>query len=126
MLTALPKGYDKNPFPRQVYGLLRKTGGHPVAGFRKAPNLPDMLREQLGTSYVGTVHRLDREASGVMVYSLDPKITGKLTAAFADKENTVKEYRALLTGVPEDRRGELPRPFCTMTRKGTGHMSLTE
>ena len=42
-----------------------------------APNLPDVLREQLGTSYVGTVHRLDREASGVMVYSLDPKITGK-------------------------------------------------
>ena len=42
-----------------------------------------------------------------MVYSLDPKITGKLTAAFADKENTVKEYRALLTGVPEDRCGEL-------------------
>ena len=72
-----------------------------------APNLPDVLREQLGTSYVGTVHRLDREASGVMVYSLDPKITGKLTAAFADKENTVKEYRALLTGVPEDRCGEL-------------------
>ena len=72
-----------------------------------APNLPDMLREQLGVPYVGTVHRLDREASGVMVYSLDPKITGKLTAAFADKESTVKEYRALLTGVPEDRRGEL-------------------
>ena len=34
-------------------------------------------------------------------------LTGKLTAAFADKESTVKEYRALLTGVPEDRCGEL-------------------
>lgn len=72
-----------------------------------APNLPDMLREQLGVSYIGTVHRLDRETSGVMVYSLDPKITGKLTAALADKESTVKEYRALLTGVPEQKNGEL-------------------
>lgn len=72
-----------------------------------APNLPDMLREQLGVSYIGTVHRLDRETSGVMVYSLDPKITGKLTAALADKESTVKEYRALLTGVPEQKSGEL-------------------
>ena len=91
-----------------------------------APNLPDVLREQLGTSYVGTVHRLDREASGVMVYSLDPKITGKLTAAFADKENTVKEYRALLTGVPERTGAGSFTTFCTMTRKGTRHMSLTE
>lgn len=72
-----------------------------------APNLPDMLKEQLGVSYIGTVHRLDRETSGVMVYSLDPKITGKLTAALADKESTVKEYLALLTGVPEQKSGEL-------------------
>lgn len=72
-----------------------------------APNLPSMLAEQLGERYVGTVHRLDRETSGVMVYSLKPSITGKLTAALADKETTVKQYRALLNGVPEQESGEL-------------------
>lgn len=72
-----------------------------------AQNLPDKLSKQLGVDYVGTVHRLDRETSGVMVYSLDPSITGRLTAVISDKESTVKEYRALLNGVPEVNNGEL-------------------
>lgn len=81
-------------------GLLSQDSG-------KEKGLPALLREQLGISYVGTVHRLDRETGGVMVCSLDQKSAGRLSSLLCDKERTVKEYLALLNGVPEAPEGVL-------------------
>lgn len=67
------------------------------------PNMPQLLREALGLSpdaYVGTVHRLDRQVGGLMVYALKREITGELSAALAERE-AGKEYIACLTNPPE-------------------------
>ncbi len=73
----------------------------------KEKNAPHTLKSLLGAPYIGTVHRLDKNVGGVMVYSLDEKITGKLSACLADKEKTVKEYLAVLCGVPQQPDGIL-------------------
>ena len=59
-------------------------------------------RKQKGESeYVGIVHRLDRNVSGVMVFSKREDFTGKLSGALSDKTVTEKEYLAVLCGRPE-------------------------
>ncbi len=65
-------------------------------------SVPSLIREALGDpdAYVGTVHRLDKNVGGLMVYSLRRDTTGKLTEALASPD-AGKEYLALLTGTPE-------------------------
>ena len=65
-------------------------------------SVPYLIREALGKAdaYVGTVHRLDKNVGGLMVYSLRPDMTGKLTEALSSPD-AGKEYLALLSGAPE-------------------------
>lgn len=58
------------------------------------------------TPYVGLVHRLDQVTDGLMVFSADPKITGKLSEAVTNRE-TEKEYLAVVHGEPEHPEGEM-------------------
>jgi len=73
-----------------------------------ARNMPSLLREALGepTRYVGTVHRLDKNVGGLMVYALTPAAVGLLANAL-NEEGAGKEYLALLSGVPEEKEGLL-------------------
>ncbi len=66
-------------------------------------SVPSLIREALGKpeQYIGTVHRLDKNVGGLMVYSLRPDMTGKLTDALSASE-AGKEYLALLSGVPSE------------------------
>ena len=74
-------------------GYISEDGDHSV---------PSLIREQLGKpdAYVGTVHRLDKNVGGLMVYSLRHDMTGKLIEALASPD-AGKEYLALLSGMPE-------------------------
>lgn len=65
-------------------------------------SVPSLIREALGKpdAYVGTVHRLDKNVGGLMVYSLRHDMTGKLTEALASPDSG-KEYLAFLLGIPE-------------------------
>lgn len=65
-------------------------------------SVPALIREALGKpdAYVGTVHRLDKNVGGLMVYSLRRETTGKLTEALSSPD-AGKEYLALLSGIPE-------------------------
>lgn len=54
----------------------------------------------------GIVHRLDREASGVMVVAKTPEMFKHLKNAFANRE-IKKEYHALVHGVIEKDEGEI-------------------
>ena len=65
-------------------------------------SVPHLIREALGDpdAYVGTVHRLDKNVGGLMVYSLRHDMTGKLTEALS-RPDAGKEYLALLLGTPE-------------------------
>lgn len=66
---------------------------------RGEDSAPALLRDELG-GYIGVVHRLDRPVGGVMVFSRDPGMTGKLTQSFS--ETGEKTYLAVVSGDPGD------------------------
>lgn len=66
-------------------------------------SMPDLLREQLGCG-VFPVHRLDREAGGVMVYAKTSRTAGALSAALA-RGDFRKEYLCVVRGCPAEREG---------------------
>lgn len=62
--------------------------------------VPEALKEQLGGEYY-TVHRLDKNVGGVMVYARNPATAAALSRAI--QEGTmVKEYVALVHGTPPE------------------------
>ena len=65
--------------------------------------MPDMLKESLGGE-IFTLHRLDKNVGGVMVYARNKKAAADLSKAIAQGE-MVKEYVALVHGAPPPRRG---------------------
>lgn len=72
----------------------------------KTKSLSDILADQLKSSYIGMVHRLDQVTEGLMVYSLSEKATGKLSEFMAGGESH-KEYLAVVHGMPESPEGEM-------------------
>ncbi len=63
--------------------------------------MPALLREHTGRDYIGTVHRLDRDVGGVMLFSKNPAVTGKLIAQVAER-SFHKEYLAVAMGEMEE------------------------
>lgn len=61
------------------------------------PNLVDWCRAHFGRNYVGLVHRLDRNTSGLMVIAKRSKSAERLTASLQSGE-LVRTYEALLSG----------------------------
>lgn len=59
-----------------------------------------------GNVYVGLVHRLDRNVSGVVLLARTSKAAGRLSSQFRDK-TVLKTYLAVVEGRPPDRQGEL-------------------
>lgn len=67
------------------------------------PSLPSRLREQLKCE-IFPVHRLDREAGGVMVYAKSSRTAGILSGAMARGEFR-KEYLCIVRGRPAEGAG---------------------
>ena len=69
----------------------------------------DMLKEV--SLYIGgeagLLHRLDRPTGGIMAFSKSKRTEGALSAALSDKEKCIKEYFAVVSGVPSEKCGEL-------------------
>ena len=68
------------------------------------PTLEDAVRRLVrpddpGSVYLGTVHRLDRPVSGVVVWAKTPKAARRLAEAFARREMK-KTYWAVVEGPP--------------------------
>ncbi len=66
--------------------------------------ISDYLKGKNEKPYVGLVHRLDRNVGGVMVFSKNPNVTGKLSAAIAER-NFTKEYITVVHNCPEEPQG---------------------
>lgn len=67
------------------------------------------LREKFykpGNVYLGLVHRLDRNVSGVVVLARTSKAASRLSVAFRDKK-VKKIYRAVVMGKPPQPSGDL-------------------
>lgn len=62
-------------------------------------SMPQLLQKQLNVGRVFPVHRLDREAGGVMVYALNQKAAAVLSRAIQEGE-LEKQYLAVLQGAP--------------------------
>lgn len=60
-------------------------------------NVVDWLRERLGRPYVGLVHRLDRNTSGLMVVAKRTKAAQRLTESL-QKDELKRVYRAWIVG----------------------------
>ena len=67
------------------------------------PNLPDLLGQEAGGT-VYPIHRLDREAGGVMVYARTRPAAAALSEAIR-QDRLRKEYLCLVRGVPAQSEG---------------------
>ena len=66
----------------------------------------------------GIVHRLDKGTSGLMVVARTPEAYTSLVAALSRRE-VEREYRALVWGVPDPRKGVVDAPIGRSTRHPT-------
>lgn len=64
--------------------------------------VPELLRQELGTDDVRTVHRLDRVVSGVMVLARNANAASELSRQIREDVFT-KEYLAVLHGIPQEK-----------------------
>lgn len=73
-------------------------------------NLPEKLMDYRAgkgeNSYIGLVHRLDVVTGGVILYSKNRDLTGKLSEIVSTKEYK-KTYLAVVTSIPESDSGEM-------------------
>ena len=69
-------------------------------------SLPQALMDQLQLKQIHTVHRLDREVGGVMVYALTPKAAASLSRSIQEK-SLQKQYLAVLGGSPTEAEARL-------------------
>ncbi len=65
----------------------------------QSPGMPERLAAEIGAETVYPVHRLDKEASGVMVYAKTKSAAAALSAAISNGKME-KEYLAMVTGTP--------------------------
>ncbi len=78
-------------------GVLSQDGG--------GTNMPALLRQALGISDIYPVHRLDTAAAGLMVYAKTGAAAAALSRQMAE-HTFIKEYFAVLHGVPAQPEGE--------------------
>ena len=73
-------------------------------------SMPYLLRQHYAAmhqpDYIATVHRLDKVTGGLMLFSRQRAVTGRLIAAVAE-HRVEKEYLAVLRGHPPEKEGEL-------------------
>ena len=69
-------------------------------GLNSEADVPNALKEQLGGEFF-TVHRLDLNVGGVMVYARSSKAAAELSRAIQSGE-MIKEYLALVHGTPAE------------------------
>ena len=94
-----------------------------------APSLKDLLQEQYGEIF--TVHRLDRDTSGVIVFARDEATHKFLNRQFENRE-TEKEYVGLVQGTLAEKEGTVDVPIMehpvkkgTMVTNAKGKESVT-
>lgn len=72
----------------------------------KRRGMPDLLRQELHTECIRTVHRLDAPVAGLMVFARSVYAAGELSRQI--REGTFeKSYLAVVRGAPEPREGTL-------------------
>ena len=73
----------------------------------ESSGMPALISRVTGEEEVYTVHRLDKETGGVMVYALDRAAAAALSEEFSPGGSAEKTYLAVLEGSPEEKEGVL-------------------
>ena len=68
--------------------------------------MPSLLRQALGTECIRTVHRLDAQTGGLMVFARSRKAAALLSEQVRERQFR-KCYLAIVHGVPQPPRGEM-------------------
>ncbi len=93
--------------------VVSKPGGLLVHRSREAARdkvfLLQQVRDQLGGDWLYPVHRLDRAASGLVVFGRSSDAARRIQAALAS-DTTIKEYLAVVNGIPPAQM-EIDRPL---------------
>lgn len=96
----------------------------------KEPSLKSMLREKYGEIF--TVHRIDRDTSGLIVFAKNEAAHVHLSKQFEARQ-TVKIYTGIVTGSPVNASGSINSPIAehpaqngTMIVHRRGKESLTD
>ena len=107
--------------------VINKPSGVSVTKDRTgAPQLVDILGEQLGPRIAGKlrlVHRLDKHTSGVMILAKNAETQSVFSSSF-EKKLIKKTYLALVTGVLPGRQGTIDMRL-TRDRKNPAVMCVT-
>ncbi|MFT5752348.1 MAG: 23S rRNA pseudouridine1911/1915/1917 synthase, partial [Dokdonia sp.] len=94
--------------------VINKRSGDIVQGDKTgdAP-LSDVVKEYIakkydkpGAVFLGTVHRLDRPTSGIVIFARTSKALPRLNKMFAERQ-TQKTYWALVKNLPPEESGTL-------------------
>lgn len=72
------------------------------------PSLKDLLLAKYGTIF--TVHRLDKDTSGLILFAKDEP-THKYLSQLFESRNVEKYYRAILIGTPAQQQGSIDAPI---------------
>lgn len=65
------------------------------------PGLPSVIRQQLDIRDIFCVHRLEREAAGLMVYALTRTAAAAMSGSFSPQGDAEKTYIAVVSGTME-------------------------
>ena len=82
---------------KQIVVCVKPVG---ISSEDREDSLPELLRQQLGGE-IFTLHRLDLNVGGVMVYARTKNIAARLSKAIQDG-SMVKEYWAMVHGTPPE------------------------
>ena len=87
-------------------------------------SMPHLLRQHYAAAhqpdYIATVHRLDKVTGGLMLFSRQRAVTGRLIAAVAE-HRVEKEYLAVLRGHPPENKSYVVKRM----RKGVREAKLS-
>jgi RluA family pseudouridine synthase len=84
----------------------------------KAKHLVGLLHQRFGQVYV--THRLDRDASGLIIFARTPEAHRYYSGLFETRE-VEKKYLVVVEGKPAESRGEIDKP---LKQRGSGRMSV--
>ncbi len=93
---------------------------HPTVDAKRA-NLYDLARKQLGGTYLGLHHRLDRDTSGVLLFTKETKYN-KFVAEQFSEHKLLKSYTALVHGAMKRPEGRLESFLGSLGRSGPKRM----
>jgi tRNA pseudouridine32 synthase/23S rRNA pseudouridine746 synthase len=122
MLNPMPKTFVYNP-PREPWLTVLHEDEHLVvfdkpSGLLSVPGKDPALSDSLQTRVLerwpgaGTVHRLDKDTSGIILMAKDKWTHGRLGIQF-EKRVTRKTYIARIWGAPADDEGFVDLPLAT-------------